>query len=209
MRVINCEQGSAEWFALRRGIPTATDFAEIVTAVKGDLSASASGLIDKLIDQLVRPECQQEEFAGNRHTERGHALEPDARRWYKFATGARVDRVGFVMRDDGRAGCSPDGIASHFDSGGLGIARCGLEIKCPDGPTHVGYVRAGGLPAKYKQQVHGSMCITGLRRWDFVSFCPGYAPLLVPVLWDAYTDKVACALDAFLDELDKAKGVFV
>lgn len=203
MRIIDCEQGSPEWFALRLGIPTASDFGEIVTAARGDVSASASGLIDRLIDEMIRPEMQEERFS-NRHTERGKELEPAAREWYAYTRSVGVQVVGFCSRDDGRAGCSPDGLLGVDRSALVG----GLEIKCPDGPTHVGYARANVLPAKYRQQVHGSMVITGLRRWDFLSYCPGYAPLVVRVEWDAYTDKLAASLDTFLEQLDEAKKGF-
>lgn len=205
MRIVEVDQGTPEWFALRRGIPTATDFDSIVTAVKGDLAAASEGLINRLIDQRVRPEYQ-EEFSGNRHTERGNALEPAARAWYEFVSGQRVTRPGFVTRDDSRAGCSPDGFAWTGTDYATWEICAGLEIKCPDGPTHVGYMRAAVLPSAYKQQVHGSMVITGLRRWDFVSYCPGYPPLLLAVEWDAYTDKVAEALEQFLVKLDAARA---
>jgi hypothetical protein len=201
------EQGSPDWFAMREGIPTATDFKEIVTAVKGDLSASSEALINRLIDQCVRP-GSQECFYGNRHTERGHALEPEARAWYSFVTGARVELVGFVTRDDGRAGCSPDGFAyalAREDLHPLASLVSGLEIKCPDGPTHVAYLRAKALPNEYRQQIHGSMVITGLPAWDFVSFCPGYEPMMLRVEWDDYTDKCAKALEQFLTRFDAAK----
>lgn len=204
MRIVDVQQGSPEWRALRMGIPTATDFESIVTAVKGDLSAASEGLINRLIDQHVRPGAQ-EEFTGNRHTDNGKALEPMARAWYEFISGLRVECVGFVLRDDGKAGCSPDGLVNVRGEIARVVGR-GLEIKCPDGPTHVGYLRAKSLPAAYKQQVHGSMAITGLRVWDFVSYCPGYEPLLVSVEWDEYTDKVAAALDAFIARLDAAKA---
>lgn len=192
-------QGSPEWHELRQGIPTATDFKEIITAARGDLSASATKLIDRLIDQRVRPGAQ-EAFGGNRHTERGLELEPKARAWYEFVTGAKVEQVGFVTRNDGRAGCSPDGLVYTPEKG----YELGLEIKCPDGPTHVSYLRAKELPLEYKQQVHGSMAITGLRAWDFVSYCPGYEPLMLRVLWDEYTEKTAAALELFLADLDAA-----
>lgn len=204
MKIHECEQGSPEWFRLRLGIPTATDFADVITAARGDVSASAGGLIDRLIDELVRPELQENDFAGNKHTERGKELEPAARAWYAYTKNVNVVQVGFVTRDDGRAGCSPDGLIDAPCFGFVG----GLEIKCPDGPTHVGYVRAGCLPPKYKQQVHGSMFVTGLRWWDFVSYCPGYVPFVVRVEWDAYTDKLAAGLEVFLEQFDAAKKEF-
>lgn len=194
------EQGSPEWFALRLGIPTATDFSDIVTAAKGDLAAAHDKLINRLIDELARPQMQ-ELFAGNRHTERGKELEPDARNLYRLLGKGELRQVGFITRDDGRAGCSPDSLVDcHTDSPG------GLEIKCPDGHTHVGYLRAGTLPNDYRQQVHGSMVISGRKWWDFMSYCPGYRPLIVRVHWNEYTDKVAAGLEQFLSVLETEKA---
>jgi hypothetical protein len=44
-----CDQGSAEWFARRLGIPTASEFDRIITAAKGDLSKSASKYAQALV----------------------------------------------------------------------------------------------------------------------------------------------------------------
>lgn len=200
MRIIDCEQGSPEWHAIRRGIPTATDFADIVTAVRGDLSASAEGLIDRLIDEVVRPDSGGVSFT-SRAMDNGRALEPLARRAYEFLTGYQVQQCGFLLRDDGKAGCSPDGLIR----GPNADFSHGLEIKCPDGPTHVGYLRAGVLPPKYRQQVHGALAISALPRWDFFSFCPGHAPFCVAVHPDDYTVKLARALDQFVERLDHAR----
>jgi hypothetical protein len=202
MRILDVEQGSPEWLAVRRGIPTASDFDEIVTAAKGDLAAAHEGAIARLIDERVRPHAEPA-FAGNRHTERGKELEPAARDAYQFLAGLQVVQVGFVLRDDGRAGCSPDGLIS---SNGEFVG--GLEIKCPDGPTHVAWIRGGVLPAKHRQQVHGSLAITDLRFWDFFSYCPGYVPFTCRVFRDAYTDKLAATLDEFLRRLDDARVEF-
>lgn len=200
MRIIDCEQHSPEWFAARMGVPTASEFGDIITPKTGKLSASADGYIDRLIDEIVRPDAERG-WGGNRHTERGTAFEPDARELYAFMNEeARIRTVGFVLRDDGRAGCSPDSLVD--DDGGL-------EIKCPDGPTHIGYLRAGTLPDKYKPQVHGSLVITKRKWWDFMSHCPGYKPLIVRVTPDDYTQKLAACLDEFLERLEVAKAQFI
>lgn len=200
MRIIDCEQQTPEWYAARLGIPTASEFGKILTPKTMKLSASADAYIDRLIDELVRPGAERS-WGGNRHTERGNACEPDARELYAFMReDARVRTVGFVLRDDGRAGCSPDALVD--DDGGL-------EIKCPDGPTHVAYLRAGTLPDEYKAQVHGSLIVTGRAWWDFLSYCEGYAPLIVRVTPDDYTKKLAECLDQFLDRLDQAKAQFI
>ena len=74
----------------------------------------------------------------------------------------------------------------------------GLELKCPLSKHHARYLIDGELPAKYRPQVHGSMAVTGLRHWYFMSYCPGLAPFITRVDWDDYTDKMADVLDRFL-----------
>lgn len=209
MIIHDLEQGSPEWFAARAGIPTASNFASIFTASKGDVSASATPYIAELIDELARPmsERSQDEqtavFSGNRHTERGHELEPKARKWFSTIKGLDLRQVGFVTNDEATVGCSPDSLIYNG-----GTIEAGLEIKSPEGKKHVLWTLGGTLPDEHKQQVHGSMVVTGLRSWWFMSYCPGYEPFAVRVDWDEYTDKAAKALSAFADRMAVAKDRF-
>jgi hypothetical protein len=195
MLLLELEQNSAEWFAARRGTPTASECDKIITPT-GKLSKQADDYAARLIDEIVRPNAERG-FAGNRHTERGHELEPDWRDWYAFVTGKTVKPGGFLLRDDKKAGCSPDGL---IEGGG------GLEIKSPDGPAHVSYLIAGELPSKYRVQVHCSLAISGLPWWDFISGCQGYPKLRVRVFPDDFTKQVAEALDQFIERLETLKA---
>jgi len=209
MRLLDLEQGSPEWFAARAGIPTASCFSSIVTA-GGKLSASADGYAAELIDEVARPmderdqDEQRAQFHGNRHTERGHDLEPKARDWFRFVTGLDVREAGFVLNDDGTLGCSPDSLIWH---GAQPVA--GVEIKAPEGKKHVLWMMQGKLPDEHKQQVHGSMVVTGLRQWHFVSHCPGYKPFRVLVDRDTYTDTMGKLLGEFAERLAAAKAQFI
>ena len=191
MKIIDCQQGTPEWLAVRLGVPTASEFDSIITPKKGDLAAAHETYIDRLLDEQIRRDAERP-FKGNADTERGHALEPDARALYAFIHDVEPQQVGFILRDDGLAGCSPDSL---IDEDG------GLEIKCPDGPQHVGYLRAGTIPDKYKPQVHGCMIITGRKWWDFMSYCPGHKPLIIRAYPDDYTAKLAKLLDGFIEKL--------
>lgn len=208
MLLLDLEQGSPEWWSARMGVPTASCFGNIVTAT-GKPSASADGYAAELIDELVRPvsEREQEEqaaqFRGNRHTERGHAYEPKAREWFRFVTGHDVRLAGFVMNDAGTLGCSPDSLV-YFDD----VPAEGVEIKAPEGKKHALWMLQNKLPDEHKQQVHGSMIVTGLRVWHFLSYCPGYKPFRVRVDWDEYTDTAAKTLDGFVARLAEAKAQF-
>lgn len=183
------EQGSPEWYAVRKGIPTATDFGSIITPVKGEpvKGGARRKLIANLIDQIVRPDAP-ESFQGNRHTERGKELEPEAIRVYEMLNDVKVKPVGFIRNNALGAGGSPDGeVGAHGE----------LEVKCPDGPTHVLYMMEGVLPDEYKTQVHARLAI-GKKKWiDFVSYCPGHPLFVVRVVRSQYTDLVEIALRDF------------
>ena len=43
MKIVDVEQNTPEWEAVRLGKPTASEFHRIITAVKGDLSEQARG----------------------------------------------------------------------------------------------------------------------------------------------------------------------
>lgn len=128
--------------------------------------------------------------------QRGIQLEHLARRHYEVITYCKVTEVGLCVHDSGGFGCSPDGIIYGLDP----IESRGLEIKCPIPETHMEYLDAGTLPDQYRPQVHGSMAVTGLRRWDFMSFCPGLPPLLLSVEGNDYTDRMLAGLLSLVEE---------
>lgn len=209
MLLIDVAQGSPEWLEVRRGVPSASNFGSIVTAT-GKPSSTADAYAAELIDEIVRPmderdrEEQESQFRGNRHTERGHRFEPKARDWFRLVTGYDVREVGFALNDARTLGCSPDSL---IFSGNDPVE--GVEIKAPEGKKHALWMLQDKLPDEHKQQVHGSMVVTGLRAWHFVSYCPGYKTFRVRVEWDDYTDKVAGALDDFVHRLAAARAKFI
>jgi hypothetical protein len=191
-------QGSPEWLEIRKARPTASRFSDIITAAKGDLSKSARGYICELIGECFCPEFEY--WTGNKFTDRGTDLEPEARAAFEAETGFTVKQVGFVVGDDGVCGCSPDGLIV-ID----GNYVAGVEIKCPTPKVHVGYVMDGKLPDDYRQQVHGSMAVTGLNHWHFWSYFPGMRHLHIIVERDDYTEKVAASLADFLADYKAAR----
>lgn len=184
------EQQSEEWFRARAGRPTASRFESIITSTGKDSSAWDSYAIE-LVAQCIRPD--EIAWTGNRHTDRGNELEPQAREEFSKIMGLPVEQVGFITRDDQIVGCSPDGIIRMN-----GEMIAGIEIKCLLAKHHAAHLIAGVLPEDYKAQVHGGMAVTGLRFWYFMSYCPRMVPFILRVEWDAYTDKLADALDRFL-----------
>lgn len=189
MRIIECEQGSMEWFQARRGIPSASNFDRIITPKTGKLSAQADDYICELIGELNTPYLPEwAENYTNKAIRWGEQTEQEARDWYTVDTGNQVRQVGFCTTDDARFGCSPDGLIGEDG---------GLELKCPQPKTHTAYLLKGGLPDEYRPQVHGALFVTGRPWWDFASYSPGLPPLLVRVVPDDYTRALADALENF------------
>jgi hypothetical protein len=153
------KQGSTQWLKLRMGIPTASEFDQILTpkfAVK-DSEGSRTYLYKKLAEKL---------------TGHGQLFEEEARELFSLTTDLDIEQVGFVTADDGRCGCSPDGLIGD-DSG--------LEIKCPNAETHLRYLDAGVVPNDYVVQVNGCLYVTGRKAWRFMSYFPELPPLIVTV----------------------------
>lgn len=195
MKIHDVEQGTPEWLQLRLGIPTGSQFDRLLTPKTRKPAAArfkyrAELLAEWLLGYPIDNGSQ------TIWMERGTGLEAEARRWYEFEKGVTVQRVGFVTRDDGQVGCSPDGLV-----GDDGV----LEIKCPSAVQHVLYLL--GEEPDYLGQCQGSLYITG-RRWvDFLSYNPALPPKLIRIHRDEeYIAALADVLDSFLAglELDKA-----
>lgn len=189
-------QGSEEWFALRRGRATASNFKKIITPAKGEYSKQASGYMRDLLVECFTPDYAK--FLGTFWTDRGTEMEPEARKAFEAHTGLTTEQVAFVTADRWQhvVGCSPDSLIK--DASGKYVA--GLEIKCPSPFTHAEYIEDGVLPDEYKAQVHGSMVVTGLPRWHFFSYFSGLQPFHLVVERDDYTAKLEAAIDRFIIE---------
>jgi hypothetical protein len=184
------EQGSAEWFELRRGLATGSHFAEVMAAGRG--GAEATGRRNyrmRLALEIVTGKVAKSTFSGNAHTERGKELEPFARMAYESITGHIVEEVPFIKHNFLSCGVSPDGLI-----GTEGM----VEFKCPIPSIHWDYLQLDGKPpAEYKWQVYGEMWIAN-RKWnDFVSYCEDMPESLqthiTRVHWD---DSIIAELDA-------------
>jgi putative phage-type endonuclease len=194
MIVEHFEQGTDEWFSARLGRATASCFDQIITT-KGEPSKSAQKYMYKLAGEAITGKA--EESYTNAAMERGKVLEAEARALYEFHTGRTVQQVGIVYSDEKKLwSCSPDGLMEDR----------GLEIKCPSMATHVSYLLGKKLPTDYFQQVHGSMFVTGLNQWDFLSYYPGLPHLLVTVeLDEKWCNQFFNELTSFVGKLEQVK----
>lgn len=195
MKIIDCEQGSDAWVAARLGIPTASEFHQIITAVKGDLSKAAKKYAAALVAETLLRRPLEKSAATTRAMERGKELEPFARQQYGFTNEVELRRVGLVTTDDGRIGCSPDALI-------IG-QRGGVEFKCTLDDTHM-LIFADGPGDDYKQQVQGCLAVAELEWWDLYAYHPELPPATIRTQRDEpYIRKMGAALTDFLAMRDE------
>lgn len=196
MKTFDFDQGTMEWNAVRAGVVTASEFKNLMT--------------DKLEPRKVGAEMPQtylcRKLAERWHggplpgfsavaTEFGHLREDEAVPRFELDYMTAVKRVGFILSDDGRCGCSPDGL----------LDESGLEVKCLEDPNHLKYLLAGQLPDEFAAQVHFSMFVTGFKSWHFYAYNANFPKLLVVVKRDEeIMERMADTLDDFLLRLDTA-----
>jgi hypothetical protein len=187
--ILDHEQGTEEWLAARRGKPSASMFSKLIT-MTGKPSSSAQGYIDELVAEVITGET---EHFSNSHTERGTALEPEARESYEFITDNEVLECGFIVDPTFSYGCSPDGLVTE-----KGQSVGGLEIKCPAAKTQASYWRDPTLAVKkYWCQIQGCMWLTGREWWDLFTYHPKMPHVLVRVdRDDEFIEKMAVEVKA-------------
>ena len=163
MRIIDCKQGEADWFAARCGVASASRFGAIMATIKsGEAAERRNYRTDLVVERLTgRPLDGFTTAAMKQGIER----EPFARMAYEAHTGNIVQEVGFCRLDDMDAGGSPDGLIG--DDGGL-------EIKCPERSAHLRYLQQDMEPPEYTWQIQGGLWVTGRQWWDFVSYNPDF-----------------------------------
>lgn len=165
MKIHDVDQRSPEWYALRCGMPTASEFSRVVTST-GDASKSASGYAIQLAAEMFAGRTI-DAWEGNAWTERGRELEDEAIARYEFQTDLETAPVGFVTDNNGIIGCSPDRLVGHD---GL------LEVKALKAERHIQAIlyfeKHGHCPPDYVQQTQGQILICQRQWCDLVFYHP-------------------------------------
>lgn len=168
MIIIDCEQGSEEWFKSRAGVITASNFEECRKRMKsgknkGDFSGKAKEYAFRLAIERLSGELLSEDKFDTFEMKRGRELEPEARLKHEEKRGILVDQTGIALTDDRKFGASVDGLIGEDGS---------CEYKCFIGPSSLMPILLENDISKTIDQVQGQLWITG-RKWsDFVLYCP-------------------------------------
>ena len=162
MEIIDCIQGSSEWFELRKQRMSASHAQAIAANGKG-----LTTYINQLMGNYYStddPETYQ-----SKAMLRGIELESSARFAYEMETGNEVQEVGFIIHDE-YSGASPDGLV-----GDNGL----VEIKALENKAYFQYLLDEKIDTGYLWQVQAQMLICE-RDWsDYVLYNPNYKRSLI------------------------------
>jgi hypothetical protein len=183
-------QDSDEWFAVRRGIVTASVVGQLITTktIKPAANDYSRGLTALLVAERI---TGWTEFVySNAAMERGTMDEPIARGVYSEHYAPAVE-TGFMIRDDWgfSIGYSPDGLVG---SDGL------IEVKSRAPKKHLATILADEVPPENMAQIQCGLLVSGRDWCDYVSYCGGM-PMWVKRVTrdDRWTDAIVDAVTAF------------
>lgn len=187
---IDCEQGSADWFRARLGLPTASEFATVLAKGKdGGVSLTRKKYLHQLAAEIITRE-PSENYTNN-FMERGKLQEAEARQLYAFVHDVEPEKVGFIR--NGRTGASPDALI-----GPSGL----LEIKTRIGHLQVELLLQDRFPPEHKAQIQGALWVSERDWCDLAVYSPGL-PLYVCRAGrdEAYIKELAESVERFNAEL--------
>lgn len=161
-KIIDCEQGSEEWHAARKGLVTGSKFKDARDRLKNGNPSKAC--------MTYAHNVARERFGGkvlqsrpNEAMRTGAEQEPFARQAYETTTGHMVQEVGFCASECGMFGLSPDGLI-----GDDGV----LEIKTMVGSDTLFQAVIDGDVSEYMDQCLGYLLFLD-RQWvDLVLWTP-------------------------------------
>jgi putative phage-type endonuclease len=160
------EQRTDDWHKARNGCLTGSRFAALMSSGK-----TREDLIKDLA--WMRFTGEPLESYSNAAMQRGIELEPEARDWYVFQSGNRVDEEGFIAHASiPYVGISPDGLVGED---GL------IEIKAPLHRGHIETIERKKMPSQYRWQVQGQLWVTGRKWLDYVSYHPDHGGIIIRI----------------------------
>lgn len=171
MKILDVKQGSTAWAQARLGVVTASEADALITPTfkVSEGKGVETYLYKKLSEKILGYSL---DMGGTWEMGQGNIVESIARPWYAFTYDVDVKTAGLCLTDDERCGASPDGLLADGS---------GLEIKSPQGPTHLKYYFKNEVPPEYRVQIAFSLYVTGAPYWTFVSFHRQLPPLVVRV----------------------------
>lgn len=134
MKIFEIEQQTEEWHSLRYGKVGGSTLKDVMSNLGKPVRNNA--IYTKLLSAKLEP-FEFEEAISTKEMEHGNAYESEARQQFERITGKEVKQYGWIEKENGLHGLSPDGIIGDFEEA--------LEIKCPSASTHTSYIQDESL----------------------------------------------------------------
>ena len=200
MRISHVEQGSVEWHNLRQGKVTGSR----LTRAVGSKAVQKTFLRELVSERMTEPDI---DGFTNKAMEWGNTWEPKAVQESADLREIDFEVCGMMLSDEiENFAVSPDAV--YYEDGKI---IGGLETKCPNSDTHVGYLLDGIVPKKYEWQVYSPFIVSDdVQWWDFASYDPrNYSrPIFITRVKRSDVEKEIAkgkeTLIKFLDEVKKA-----
>lgn len=188
------QQGCEDWFELRKGCVTASEFQTVLAGGKTRetyLRKKAGEVLSGVVNETLQPS-----FA----MQRGKLEEPEARDYFSRTRFVDVKQCGFVRRQlksGSFVGCSPDGL---FDDAVLELKSKRQDLAMADREN--GY-NPSILPAEHVAQCQGALWVTGLARVELLVYSKGmpYQLHYAAARDEPYIAKLEAAVEQFDKEL--------
>lgn len=157
------EQNSENWFELRTGKITTSNFAKFMANYGKTFGEPAQKYAFRLAKEQVTGERVEEISFTSQHMENGHIYEPIARDEYEHQTFNTVTNGGFCQHDKYKdVGGSPDGLILSQNGA--------IEIKSVIDWTQRTTIKRGSFDPTYKWQILGNIWLCDLDWLDFISY---------------------------------------
>lgn len=163
---VDVQQNTDEWFKLRLGKPTSSQFGKIMANMGKAFGDPAKEYAEQLAAEIVTGVKDPNYSFSNQWMDRGNELEPIALEAYEEETMYEVTNGGFFIED-----CDHQIICGDSNDGNVGVNGC-IEIKSVIAKTHWKRLKLGRPDPSYKWQYQGHIWL-GKKQWcDNVSYCP-------------------------------------
>jgi len=172
-------QGTPEWFKLRAGKPTSSNFGSLVSGL-GKPSKSLEEYahilaVEKYLDGPI-----EDGWGGNKFTDRGKEMEAEAKADYEMENQVTVQEVGFITDDLMRWGSSTDGLV-----GDDGVIEIKNMIATRFAKLKIYWNKHNKIPPEYIPQIQGEIFVSGRSWCDWMAYHPQFEPIIVRHFSDA------------------------
>lgn len=148
------EQRSDEWYAIRCGRLTGSDFHTFM----GNSETKKNKLLQKACEKITG-KIEDDHYI-SADMQRGIDLEDEAVFLYEMQSGNEVKKVGFIELDE-FVGCSPDGLV-----GDDGMIEC----KAPKDSVYLKQVIEDKIKPEYYTQIQYNLYVSGRKWCDYIAY---------------------------------------